>query len=232
MTVIIKLYNKFLSCVPKNMRIPLIVALVWNCCVFYITRIFNHNLYHYDLTTKVDSYFPLLPWTVFIYFGSYIFWAVNYIIAARDSKNNWHFFTADFISKIICIAIFIILPTSVARPQLAQSAGCISNYLMRFLYWVDSPDNLFPSLHCLVSWFCVIAVRKNKAVPLWYKLFTVLFTLAVCICTLTTKQHVFVDTFTGVILAELCYQLTFIKKLPLLYKKIYLRLDKKHQTDL
>ena len=56
---------------------------------------------------------------------------------------------------------------------------------------------------------CVnLPVRSQKAIPLWYKLLSVLMALAVCLSTLTMRQHVLADVFSGVLLAEVSYQLT------------------------
>ena len=77
--------------------------------------------------------------------------------------------------------------------------------LMRLLYRIDEADNLFPSIHCLVSWICYIGIRGNKKVPLAFRVFSCIMALAVCISTLTTKQHVIYDVVAGIALAEAGY---------------------------
>lgn len=67
------------------------------------------------------------------------------------------------------------------------------------------PDNLFPSIHCLVSWLCWIGLRNQKQIKTGYKIFSFLMAIAICICTLTTKQHVIVDVIAAVGLAEVSY---------------------------
>ena len=81
---------------------------------------------------------------------------------------------------------------------------------MRLLYRMDAADNLLPSIHCLTSWFCFLAVRKNEKIPVWYKWVSLLIAVSICISTLTTKQHVLIDVFAGVALAELSY--LFVEK--------------------
>lgn len=77
--------------------------------------------------------------------------------------------------------------------------------LMRFLYQIDAADNLFPSIHCLVSWLCWIGVRRRLDLPAIYRHFSLAAAVAVCISTMTTRQHVLADVFGGVFLAEFCY---------------------------
>jgi len=76
---------------------------------------------------------------------------------------------------------------------------------MRLLYRIDAADNLFPSIHCLTSWFCYIAVRKNKKISEGYRYLSLFIALSICMSTLTTKQHVIVDVAGGIGLSEISY---------------------------
>ena len=42
---------------------------------------------------------------------------------------------------------------------------------MRFLYQVDAADNLFPSIHCLTSWFCYIGIRGRVRAEMVSRIF-------------------------------------------------------------
>lgn len=75
------------------------------------------------------------------------------------------------------------------------------------LYQMDAADNLFPSIHCLNSWFCYIAVRSRREIPRWYQRFSFWAALAVFVSTLTTKQHVIADVIGGALLAEVTWQI-------------------------
>ena len=76
---------------------------------------------------------------------------------------------------------------------------------LRFVYSIDQSANLFPSIHCLVSWFCYIGIRHQKKIPVWYQRFSLVFAILVCISTQVTKQHYIIDVFGGIILSEVCY---------------------------
>ena len=73
---------------------------------------------------------------------------------------------------------------------------------------VDKPINLFPSIHCMASWFSCIAVRKNRKISNWYKAFSVLMTVLVVISTLALRQHVWQDAAAGILLAEVTWQIS------------------------
>ena len=132
-----------------------------------------------------------------------MFWAANYIIiACQEKKKVYQFFAADFLSRIVCLAFFLLFPTTNIRPDL-ESVG-FWNQCMILLYSIDAADNLFPSIHCLVSWFCYIGIRGKKEIPFWYRSFSCVMALLVCLSTLLTKQHVVIDVAGGIILAEVC----------------------------
>ena len=157
-----------------------------------------------------------------MYLICFAFWAVNYIMISRTKKEHWYkFATGDYLSRIICGVFFILLPTTNARPEVTGNG--LSSILMRFIYTVDPATDLFPSIHCLVSWMCFIGIRKQKHIPAWYKAFSAVFAIMVFASTQFTKQHYIVDVFAGVAIAELSY---FIGTHTDLYKKIWKMFDK------
>ena len=161
----------------------------------------------HDLSIGIDSCVPLVPAFLIVYFGCYIFWVVNYMmISWQESEWKYRFFTADFYARIICFLFFIFFPTTNTRPELTGNGIFIEG--MRFLYQVDKPVNLFPSIHCMASWFCCIGLRKCDYIPKWYKRVSEIIAVLVFISTLATKQHVFVDIIGGVAVAELTWQIS------------------------
>ncbi|KIR02812.1 Protein of phosphatidic acid phosphatase family [Lachnospiraceae bacterium TWA4] len=190
--------------IPSYGRSSLIGCLVLNCMIYWGAQRLTANAYHYDLTTNFDRSIPLVNEWVYIYFICYIFWGLNYILIEREGKEHWfRFASADMVSRMICGIFFILLPTTNVRPEIVGND--FAAWLMRFLYQADEASNLFPSIHCLVSWFCFIGIRKSKKIPLWYKIFSCVFAILVCLSTQFTKQHYFVDVIGGILLAELCY---------------------------
>ncbi len=199
--------EKFSKLLPDYARLPLLLVVVWNQSVYYGARLLTMNRYHYNIELDIDRAIPFLPWTVSIYFLCYLFWAANYIICARQDKETaYRFMCADCLAKGICFVCFLLLPTTNIRPIV--EGNTIWDELMRFLYASDSADNLFPSIHCLVSWFCYIGIRGKQNIPLWYRGFSFAAAIAVFFSTLATRQHVMVDVIGGVILAEVCYWIT------------------------
>ena len=187
--------------------VPLIMALLCNFAVYSGCNALTRNWNLHSLAIPLDNQIPLIPWTIVIYFGCYIFWIIGYLYnAAMDKRHCYRFLMADWLAKAVCFICYVVYPTTNTRPEIVGSD--IWAQLMRFLYSMDAADNLFPSIHCLVSWLCYIGIRGNKKVPQWIRTTFCICAIAVFISTLTTKQHVIYDVVAGVILIEVTYRIS------------------------
>lgn len=180
-------------------------ALLWNQLVYWGGAALAETRHHYQFSTALDRAIPLIPWTVCIYFGCYAFWALHYCLCAAVPLRARRFFTADFIAKGVCFVFFVGLPTTMARP--AVQGLNVWESLVRALYILDAPVNLFPSIHCLNSWLCWANARDIPAFSRGYKAFALCAAVAVCVSTLTLRQHVLLDVAGGILLAEVCWRL-------------------------
>lgn len=179
-----------------------LLAFCWNQVVYCGANVLVGDLPHMDWTTPVDRLVPFLPWTVLIYLGCFPWWALVYLHMARQ-KTAYRFFCADFLAKGVCFLCFILLPTTNLRPEVVGTA--LWDYLLRLVYAVDAPTNLFPSIHCMVSWLCWIGLR-GEASPALVRNGSLLLAIAVCISTLCTRQHVLLDVAAGILLAECAWR--------------------------
>lgn len=166
---------------PLFAILPLLSCFGLNMLIYSGTMVMCADWYHYDLTTSLDQAIPLVPGWMYIYFGCFLFWTVNYIMVARINRNDpdtfYRFVAADMISRLVCGIIFMVFPTTNVRPEVTGTG--FSVFLLQFLYGLDQPTNLFPSIHCLVSWFCYTGIRGRKEVPAWYRAFSCIFALLV-----------------------------------------------------
>lgn len=205
-----RIRNRIQQWIPPHARKILILVFFYNMLVFYLPRILRvllHNNTYYVFDTALDNKIPLLPFMIVIYFGCYAFWAVNYVLCSRyDEKQAKQFLYADLIGKTVCLFFYIFLPTTMERTD--PIGNNLFTLLLRFLYRVDMPDNLFPSIHCFCSWLCYIGMRADKRYPKKYRIFSLVFAIAVCISTVTVKQHLLIDIPAGILLAEASFWLS------------------------
>ena len=194
----------WLSAIPDYARLPLVFVVIWNQAVYCGSKLLAAGWSHYDLTTAFDRATPFLPWTVSVYLASCVFWVLCYIYCASQEKRQaYRCLCADFLAKAVCLVFFLLLPTTNVRPAIEESSlWCV---FMRILYQMDSPTNLFPSIHCLVSWLCFLGVRDAPRTPKAFRYGAFCMAVAIFLSTLTTKQHVVVDVLGGVLLAQISY---------------------------
>lgn len=204
--------GKLKKIIPAYAVFPLLSCLAVNFIVYMGTDRITENWKHYDLTLPIDRAVPVVPAFAAVYLGCYLFWTVNYIIIARQGKEYCiRFAVADMMSRLICGTFYLLMPTTNIRPVLTEPGFWDSVLLL--VYSIDPPTRLFPSIHCLVSWFCYIGIRRQKNIPKGYRIFSCFFALLVCVSTQLTKQHYIVDAIAGIILAEGTYWLAFHTRL-------------------
>ena len=178
--------------------------------------------YHHNLETAWDLAIPFLPWTVSIYVGTFLYWAISFLLILRSgTENAFRFLCAHCMSLLIALVFFLLLPTTNTRPQI--EGGGLWNYGMRLIYALDTPDNLFPSLHCELSWLCFQGLKKVENVPTGGKRFALIFSLLIFVSTLTTKQHILLDVFGGWLIAEISFRLCGSKKVTAPFYKVFNR---------
>lgn len=214
---------------PKWAVLPLLSILAVNAVVYWGSGILTRNVYHYDLTINLDRMVPFLPAFVWIYILAFPFWAANYILSSwRGKKEFWRFVVTDLTIHTICFVFFLLLPTTNVRPEITGNG--ISDRVLALIYAMDggaNPTNLFPSIHCYVSWMCVYAVEGQKRIPVWYQRFSVIFALLVIVSTQVLKQHYMVDAVAGILLVEVVRRFYAKGKGAVLFEKFFERWEKK-----
>lgn len=187
--------------IPKYAIKPLALALLVNSCVYMGIAQLRRFLTFSSLETPLDTALPFLAPFVLFYVLAFVQWGLNYLLIARDSKELcYRFAFGNIIAKIICLFFFLLLPTTLARPEVTGTDLC--SRLVRLIYTSDPPVNLFPSIHCLESWCCIRASFLLKKSNRTYRIATIIMSLGVFASTLFIKQHVIADVFGGIVVFE------------------------------
>ncbi len=210
---------------PDYALIPAVLWVVGQLSAYYISRLICALLYdgygeYFDLSLKIDSYIKVYPSWIYIYILAYPFWVISFIWICNEGKEMCcKALTAEMLGKLVCAVIFIAFPSYIARPEISVDGP--STFLLNLIYSIDAPDNLFPSMHCSVSYFAARYVLKCRIIPNWYKATAVVMAILVFCSVVFTKQHLFIDILGGIAVAELCSQLSDRLKL----YRLYYRLD-------
>jgi membrane-associated phospholipid phosphatase len=141
----------------------------------------------------IDRSMPFLPWTFVIYLSDYVlFTAVFFLINDMDEWNA--FARMGFATLFVCGAFFLFFPTTYPRPNYPEVTNPIVAFCMNLIANADSPNNCFPSMHVAMTSAGAWSLRHK---PRGVFLFFVLWTLAIIVSTMTTKQHYFMDVVGG-----------------------------------
>ena len=161
----------------------------------------------------IDDNIPVIPAFIIIYLLSYILWVLWYALIALTGKRNFiNFIFASGLAYLIGLLFFIFLPTVMDREAegliaLSEKPG-LFNWMMHVTFQGDgglAGHNLFPSFHCISSAFCCLFLRKQEKIPVCIQRSVFIGSILICFSTVFTKQHYFIDTVGGILIALLCY---------------------------
>ena len=190
----------------RRERALLFSAVAANTLAYTDARIVSGNRERISLSTAWDDAIPFLPWTILVYWGlALVLWGSGYHLAAKQDKAEANrFFLAHLLGEGVCFLCFVLFPTTLERPDVTINGPF--SWMVQLTYVLDRPDNLLPSIHCFVSWLCCLGARDSSKAPLWYRRVSFFSAAAVCVSTLTVKQHVLADAAAGIVLAEVSFR--------------------------
>lgn len=209
--------------IPTYAIMPLCLTGIMMACSYGLAKVIQAFIIFdpIDITSSMDAFFGFDPIWIWVYFGSYFFWIYQYTTIARESQEKaCQLAVADAVAKMICLIFFIAMPATNVRPEIEGSG--ISAELMRLLYWIDTPTNLFPSIHCFVAWMGTRYIFECKKLHHKWLVCILCFigSVLVFLSTLHTKQHVVWDVLSGIAVAEIGWIVARFTKLPKLLEKL------------
>ncbi len=195
------IFLKLKKLIPDYAVMPIASMLILNAVVFWGTRLITDNMTHYDLSGVMDYHIPFVPVFIIPYLLAFVQWIVGYIVIARQGKDYCErVMGGEMISKLFVGAIFLLYPTMMLRGEVTGSD--VFSQAVALLYRMDAPTNLFPSIHCLESYICMKSALEMKDVGNRYRFAMVIMSILVFMSTVFIKQHVILDFFGAVIVAE------------------------------
>lgn len=193
---------------------------------------------------EINNLIPFVPWTVYFYIVAYPFWAIALIyVGIRSKENMYKLMTMAVITLIICgiwyffwqssvyewrftSGIFLNNDLATPRPDLNFQESIIL-----WIYRAAMPLNAMPSIHTLLSWLCIIAIRMDKKMPRIAKIIITFLAIGIIISTQTIKQHYIIDSIVGLALAELAYWTLRNSKIVNVFSKNITKLNQKLKLE-
>jgi membrane-associated phospholipid phosphatase len=150
------------------------------------------------LDTALDRAIPLWPWTTWFYQPLYLGIFVLATVGFR-SRRLFHYAVACVAANATVAAIgHVLVRAEYPRPLLTPPFSDLSLAFLAFVYRIDPPGNVFPSLHVAQSFALAFLLRLDR--PRVGTVALVMATL-LTLSTLTTKQHFLADLVAGLLMA-------------------------------
>ena len=188
--------------------------LLWGWVGFFLLYALTENLIPLErchlIHAALDDRIPFREEFAVFYVGWYglivlsLGWFLRYSI---DSFRKLQ--TYIIITQAIAMVVYILYPSyQDLRPEVFPRENILTD-VMAFLYRIDTPTGVCPSLHVAVSvGIASTWLRERQAKP-WLKAGIAVFCVGVCISVVFVKQHSVVDVFAAVPLCLIAEWLVF-----------------------
>ena len=193
----------------KRVLLLIILLIMFQSGMYMVAKItpFEFNL----VGNLIDSKIPFIAHFIYPYISWYL---MLVLVPFMFYKSNKLSFNNYYVTTFLCICfvffIYFFYPTTMVRADIVSNS--ISEYLVNFIYKIDTPIlNCFPSMHCIISFIFIYVALLDKDLKLGSKIFIILWALSVVLSTVFIKQHVFVDVVSAFIVSIVMY--VIVKKI-------------------
>lgn len=180
--------------------------------IFFLEN--THVVPKYIIHCSLDDLIPFCEWFAFPYCSWFLLLAgVTALLWWNDTQAYYKLVKMMFSGMFFCLFIYIILPNGLElRPETLDREN-IATWVMNFLWTMDDPANVCPSIHCQTSAAMALAFsgsrlgtgHPGRQVVAW------LWAGLICASTVFTKQHSIVDVVLGVALVIPWYFILYRK---------------------
>lgn len=162
--------------------------------------------------TPLDSYIPFIEFFIIPYLLWFAYMAVTCFYFFFVSKEEFYKFTKMcIIGMTLFLIICTIFPNGLRlRPAIFPRNNIFVD-LVRFIYRVDTPTNVLPSLHVYNSVACHIAIMHNEKLS-QNKIISngsTLLSISIVLSTMFLKQHSVLDVISALIIIYFVYSAVY-----------------------
>lgn len=161
---------------------------------------------HYQMYTDWELSLPLIPWMIYPYISLNLLFIVCAFVL-KETSSLKGFCISLMISAILAAIVFYYFPG-----KLGFIRQSVLGYetLYNFMFSIDHPHNLFPSLHVTYSSlaiFSMIEQTKNK----FFHVFSWTWLIIISASVILVHQHHLFDIAAGFILALFVHKFVYLK---------------------
>lgn len=161
---------------------------------------------------KLDDYIPFIEYFVVPYYLWFPYIAATVVtFLFLDKKDYYKLCITLGTGMTLFLLVSYLIPNGHDLRPVAFPRDNIFSSLVKAMYGIDTPTNLFPSIHCYNSIMAHIAIRENETLKKRKGIRVCSFILCVSIVlsTMFIKQHSVFDAFTAILLSIIMYLLVY-----------------------
>lgn len=158
----------------------------------------------------LDDHIPFIEWFVLFYILWYVFIFGMHLWLAFFDKTTYRRYTIFLLISIaISTTTYIVYPSCHnLRPETMERTN-ICTQILKIIWSVDSPTNIFPSEHVIGALAVMFAALHTDTFHKVTKTITVFLAIMISLSTVFVKQHSVLDIFASVLVCTIVYLICY-----------------------
>lgn len=191
----------------------LLYLVIYQIWFVYVERTVTRRFHIVHMA--VDDYIPFIE----IFIIPYLLW-FGYVALAiawfffKDVQDFYKICTFLFVGMTVFLVISTVYPNGhYLRPRVFERDNIFIS-MVKGLYMIDTPTNLFPSIHVYNSLGVHLAVMHSEKLKekKWIRRISFVLMCTIIASTMFLKQHSVFDVVTGCVMALIMYTLVYARE--------------------
>ncbi len=162
--------------------------------------------------TRLDDMIPFAEIFVVPYLLWFLYMFVTVFYFFLKNKRDFYRLCAYlFAGMTICLAICTVFHNGTDMRPVIDPHKNIFTLIVSIVYAIDTPTNIFPSIHVYNSVAAHVAVMRSEDLKKhpYVQRASLVLCILICISTMVLKQHSVVDVMGGLVLAYILYPMAY-----------------------
>ena len=167
---------------------------------------------YYLIHSPFDDYIPFVEYFIV----PYLMWFLFVIIGAgyfffTDKKGFYKLAAFLITGMTIFLIICTLFPNGLHLRPTTFARDNIFTHIVQYVYYVDTPTNVLPSIHVFNSMGIAIAVAHSDKLneKKWIQHLTYILAGLIILSTMFLKQHSVTDVFAALVMAGVIYPFVY-----------------------
>ncbi len=162
---------------------------------------------------ELDALIPFSEFFVIPYFFWFLYLVLTvgyFLLFCSDDSEVKSLLKSFMAGMSVFLFVSLVFPNGhTLRPVLRTEGFCMS--LVEFLYSIDTPTNVFPSMHVFLSICCAAALlrQRNLTEKKGFSFSVVIVSGLIVLSTCFLKQHSIIDVIGAFVLNGICWLLFY-----------------------